>query len=135
MVEAAEAVGSDEVEVVILNDATPLLRYRALRDDIRLLDPDPRMRVRLERDALLEYLDTAPLRAPIAAGVRRRIADGPLVDAESITERLARLEHWLSSWRRFARAGKPLIWQTSNCRRRPHRPRGARHLSGYIQVS
>jgi len=76
MVAAAEAVGSDEVDVVLLNDATPLLRYRALRDGVRLIDRDPRMRVRLERDALLEYLDTAPLRATIAAGVRHRIADG-----------------------------------------------------------
>ena len=76
MTAASEALGTDEVEVVVLNDATPLLRHRVLRDGIRLVDRDPRTRVRLERDALLEYLDTAPLRATIAAGIRRRIADG-----------------------------------------------------------
>lgn len=68
MVVASEALGTDEVQVVILNDATPLLRHRAMRDGVRLLDKDPRVRIRLETRALLEYLDTAPLRAVLAAG-------------------------------------------------------------------
>lgn len=76
MVLASEALGTDEVQVVILNDATPLLRHRAMRDGIRLLDTDPRARIRLETRALLEYLDTAPLRATLAAGLKRRIDEG-----------------------------------------------------------
>lgn len=73
---ASEALGTDEVQLVVLNDATPLLRHRALRDGILLLDRDPRMRIRLETAAIIEYLDTAPLRAATAAGVRHRIQEG-----------------------------------------------------------
>jgi predicted nucleotidyltransferase len=73
---AAEALGSDEVQVVLLNDAPPLLAHRAIRDGIRLLDRDPVKRIRLETRAVLDYLDTAPLRATLAAGLRRRIDEG-----------------------------------------------------------
>jgi len=76
MVLASEALGTDEVQIVILNEATPLLRHRAMRDGVRLLDTDPRARIRLETRALLEYLDTAPLRATLAAGLKRRIDGG-----------------------------------------------------------
>ncbi|HWM12129.1 MAG TPA: nucleotidyltransferase domain-containing protein [Solirubrobacteraceae bacterium] len=73
---AVEALGTDEIDVVVLNEAPPLLRHRALRDGTRLLDRDPRARVRLETAALLDYLDTAPLRQTLAAGRRRRIQEG-----------------------------------------------------------
>jgi len=73
---AARALGTDEVHVVVLNDATPLLRHRAMRDGVRLVDRDRGLRVRLETRALLEYLDTAPLRAALARGLRDRIAEG-----------------------------------------------------------
>lgn len=73
---AVEAIGTEEVDVVILNEAPPLLRHRALRDGTRLFDRDPRARVRLETTALLDYFDTAPLREMQAAGRRRRIQEG-----------------------------------------------------------
>ena len=73
---AARALGTDEADLVSLNDAPPLLRHRALREGTRLIDRDPRARVRLETDALLQYLDTAPLRQVQAAARRRRMAEG-----------------------------------------------------------
>ena len=73
---AVEALGTDEVDIVVLNDAPPLLRHRALKSGARLFDRDPRARVRLETMALLDYFDTAPLRATLAAGRRRRIQEG-----------------------------------------------------------
>jgi predicted nucleotidyltransferase len=73
---AVEALGTDEVDVVVLNAAPPLLRHRALKGGARLLDRDPRARIRLETTALLDYLDTAPLRDTLAAGRRRRIEEG-----------------------------------------------------------
>jgi predicted nucleotidyltransferase len=73
---AVEALGTDEVDVVVLNEAPPLLRHRALRGATRLFDRDPRARVRLETAALLDYFDTAPLRETLAAGRRRRIEEG-----------------------------------------------------------
>ena len=73
---AIEALATDEVDVVVLNEAPPLLRHRALKGGTRLLDRDPRARIRLETAALLDYFDTAPLRETLAAGRRRRIQEG-----------------------------------------------------------
>ncbi len=73
---ASEALGTDEVDLVVLNDSTPLMRHRAMRDGIRLVERDREARVRLEARGLLDYLDTAPLRATLAEGVNRRIAEG-----------------------------------------------------------
>lgn len=73
---AIDALGTGEVDLVVLNNASPLLRHRALRDGERILDRRPADRVRLETRALLEYLDTGPLRATLSAGRRRRIAEG-----------------------------------------------------------
>lgn len=73
---AAAALGTGEVDLVLLNDAEPLLRRPAASDGRRMLDRDRRTRVRLETEALLEYLDTAPLRATLADGRRRRLAEG-----------------------------------------------------------
>lgn len=73
---AREALATDEVDVVILNDAPPLLRHRAMKGGARLFDRDPRTRVRLETAALLDYFDTAPLRKALADGRRRRIEEG-----------------------------------------------------------
>lgn len=73
---AIKALGTDEVDVVVLNQAPPLLRHRALKGGSRLFERDPRARVRLETAALLDYFDTAPLRATLAAGRRRRIEEG-----------------------------------------------------------
>lgn len=73
---AVEALGTDEVDVVVLNGAPPLLRHRALKGGTRLFDRDPRTRVRLETAALLDYFDTAPLRTTLAAGRRRRLQEG-----------------------------------------------------------
>jgi predicted nucleotidyltransferase len=72
----ADALGTDELHVIILNDATPLLKHRAMRDGLRLVNRDPKTRIRLETKSLLDYLDTAPLRATLASGLRRRIAEG-----------------------------------------------------------
>lgn len=73
--DAARAVG-DEVDLVMLDDAPPLLRHRAWADGELVVDRDPRTRVRDEARALVEYLDTKPLRAQLAAGTSHRLAEG-----------------------------------------------------------
>ncbi|MGH2821936.1 MAG: type VII toxin-antitoxin system MntA family adenylyltransferase antitoxin, partial [Thermoleophilaceae bacterium] len=73
---AAEALDSGEIDVVLLNEAPPLLRHRSIKDGILLVERDPVARVRLETEGLLYYLDTSPLRATLAEGRRRRIAEG-----------------------------------------------------------
>jgi predicted nucleotidyltransferase len=52
----------DDVDVVILNQATPLLADRVVRFGQRLYEPDPLLRVRFEVETFQRYVDTAPLR-------------------------------------------------------------------------
>lgn len=70
------ALDGQAVDLVVLDDASPLLRHRAWRDGELLLDRDPRTRVRDEARALVEYLDTKPLREQTARGVSNRLAEG-----------------------------------------------------------
>lgn len=74
--DAGHALGTDEIDIVMLNHAPPLMRHRAIRDGKRLVERDHNERVRLETRAILDYLDTAPLRAELGRGVRRRIREG-----------------------------------------------------------
>ncbi len=73
---AASLLRTDEVQLVVLNDASPLLQHRVLRDGIVLADPDPGQRVRLETDAIIRYLDTMWLREEMGRGLRRRMQEG-----------------------------------------------------------
>lgn len=76
MADAAAALRTDEVDVVVLNDSPPLLQHRAMRARLPLVERQPKARVRLEAGAQLRYLDTKPLREEIARGVRQRLAEG-----------------------------------------------------------
>lgn len=71
---SSSALRTDEVDLVVLNGAPPLLRHRALRDRLLLVERDHERRVRLEVRSVLDYLDTAPLRAARAAALRTRLA-------------------------------------------------------------
>jgi predicted nucleotidyltransferase len=73
---AEEALHTSEIDLVMLNHAPPLLRQRAIRDAVRLVERDPKARVRFEAKALLEFLDTKPLRAELSRGLRNRIREG-----------------------------------------------------------
>jgi uncharacterized protein len=73
---SATVAETGEVDIVMLNEATPLMRHRAVRDGQRLTDRDPKTRVGLETKAILDYLDTAPLRVELARGLRHRIEEG-----------------------------------------------------------
>jgi uncharacterized protein len=59
---AEEALGTSEIDMVPLNEASPLMRQRAIRDGVRLVERDRDERVRLETRAILGFLDTQPLR-------------------------------------------------------------------------
>jgi predicted nucleotidyltransferase len=74
--EAGRALGTDEIDVVMLNHAPPLMQHRAIREGRRLVERDHEERVRLETQAILDYLDTAPLRAELGRGMRRRMKEG-----------------------------------------------------------
>lgn len=72
----ARLESSVPVDLTVLNDAPLAVRHRVLRDGSLVLDRDPRLRVRLETDGLIRFLDTVELRATLAAGTRARIAEG-----------------------------------------------------------
>lgn len=74
--DACSALRTNEVDLVVLNDAPPLLQHRAISNRRMVLDRDPKARVRLEARALLDYLDTKPLRDELTRGLRNRLAEG-----------------------------------------------------------
>jgi uncharacterized protein len=73
---ACDALKTNEIDVVMLNFAPPLLQHRAIRDSVRLLERDHAQRVRFETRALLDYLDTQPLRDELRRGITHRIEEG-----------------------------------------------------------
>jgi predicted nucleotidyltransferase len=73
---AVHVLQTDEIDVILLNDAPPLMCHRAIRDGKRLVERDHDERVRLETRAILDYLDTEPLRVELGRGMRRRMREG-----------------------------------------------------------
>lgn len=67
------ALGSNEVDVVLLNRAPPLLYHRVLRDGRRIFSRDLRATTTREGYALSRYCDFVPQLAKMAAA-RRAIA-------------------------------------------------------------
>jgi hypothetical protein len=59
---AGRAIESTEINLVMLNHASPLMRHSAIRDGKRIIERDHDERVCLETRAILDFLDTAPLR-------------------------------------------------------------------------
>ncbi len=74
--ELMAALGFDRVEVVILNDAPPLLYHRVLRDGIRLFARDLAATPTREGRALSRYCDYAVQLRKIDAALAGRIEAG-----------------------------------------------------------
>lgn len=72
--ELTAALG-DGVDVVILNRAPVALGYRVLRDGVLLVRRDERARVEHWARTVDRYLDTAPLRRTLDAGLRHRLQE------------------------------------------------------------
>lgn len=70
-------LGSNAVDVVVLNTAPPLLYHRVLRDGVRLLARDLRATTVREGRALSRHCDFAPHLAKIDAilGARARVTE------------------------------------------------------------
>jgi predicted nucleotidyltransferase len=73
---ACDALKTNEVDLVMLNQAPPLFQHRAIRDAMSLLERDRDQRVRFETRALLDYFDTASLRLALKENVKREIKEG-----------------------------------------------------------
>jgi predicted nucleotidyltransferase len=66
----------DDVQVVDLQEAPPLLRHRVYYDGRLLYCPDDAIRVKFETTALRDYVDTAPLRKLKEKYLYKRFTDG-----------------------------------------------------------
>lgn len=62
----------NDVDVVVLNTATPLLAHEAAGGDV-LFCADEVVRVEFEKQALRRYVDTAPLRRQLADAFDERL--------------------------------------------------------------
>lgn len=71
-----KALGRNDVDVVVLNRATPLLYHRVLRDGTRLLSRDLTATTVREGRALSRYCDYVPQLAKIDAALSARIRSG-----------------------------------------------------------
>jgi len=61
LVEQGERLAREPVDVVILNEAPPALRHRAIRDGVLLYARDDHVRVAFESRAIREFLDFQPV--------------------------------------------------------------------------
>lgn len=72
----SSALGRNDVDVVILNDAPPVLYHRVLRDGVRVMSRDLRATTTREGRALSRYCDYTVQLAKIERGHQARIAAG-----------------------------------------------------------
>ena len=70
-------LGFNDVDVVVLNRAPPLLYHRVLRDGVRLLARDLRATTTREGRAVSRYCDFVPQLAKMEAARRSAAARGP----------------------------------------------------------
>jgi len=73
--ELRAAMGRADVDVVLLDRATPLLAHRVIAGGRLVFCRDDRARSRFHARALMRYLDTRPLRQIEQSYLRRRLAE------------------------------------------------------------
>lgn len=74
--ELMQAVGRKQVDVVVLNDAPPLLYGRVINEGVRLLARDLAAATTREGQALSRYCDYLPQLAKIEAAHHARVRQG-----------------------------------------------------------
>ncbi|MBI4577194.1 MAG: nucleotidyltransferase domain-containing protein [Planctomycetes bacterium] len=75
-IDLARALGTDALDVVALDGASPLLRHEVVCRGRPVFIRDEEARVEFHARALRDYFDTAPLRAARHAALRERLASG-----------------------------------------------------------
>lgn len=74
--ELGALLGRNDVDLVVLNGAPPVLYHRVLRDGVRLVARDLRATARREGEALSRYCDFVPQLRKIEQAHRSRVAQG-----------------------------------------------------------
>ena len=75
MTELQAALGRSDVDVVLLQRATPLLAHRVIDRGQLVFCRDDRARARFHARALMRYFDTRPLRQLERSYLRRRLGE------------------------------------------------------------
>lgn len=70
------ALGRNDVDVVLLNEAPPVLYHRVIRDGVRLLSRDLAKTTTREGQAMSRYIDFKPALEIMHRAQRQRIAEG-----------------------------------------------------------
>jgi predicted nucleotidyltransferase len=73
-----QALGRPDIDLVVLNRATPLLYHRVLRDGVRVLSRDLTATTRREGYAFSRYCDDLPRLRLIEEAHRARVRSGKL---------------------------------------------------------
>lgn len=68
-----QETGRADIDLVVLNQAPPMLYHRVLRDGRRIVSRDPRSTTRREALALGRWCDWEPIQRRIGAAVRTRL--------------------------------------------------------------
>ncbi len=79
----AHVLGTDKVDLVILNEAPPLLANEVISKGKLLFCRNDRARLRFEAWAKLRYADTAPLREIKRSYLYKRISEGRFSEVKS----------------------------------------------------
>jgi hypothetical protein len=74
--QAAMALGTDAVDLIVLEEAPAPLAHRVIRDGRLVLDRDPHRRVFVVEAALRQYFDEAHLRAVLDEDLKSRLQEG-----------------------------------------------------------
>jgi predicted nucleotidyltransferase len=74
--DACERLGTDAVDVIVLEDAPIVLGHRVLSRGKLLHDAKPRRRARVAERVMRQYLDEAYLRAALDAALDERLREG-----------------------------------------------------------
>lgn len=75
MEKVAKTLGTDRIDVIVLNDATPVLGFAVVKDGI-LLKEDSSRRIEYESRVISEYLDNAYLWNVHRRNMQEQIARG-----------------------------------------------------------
>lgn len=67
---------SDDIDLIVLEDAPAPVAHRAIRDGRLILDRDPHRRVAVVEDVFRRFIDEAPLRRVLDEQLRTRLAEG-----------------------------------------------------------
>ena len=83
-----ESICRREVDVVVLNEAPPLLKHQVLKHGAPIFVPDGRLRVAFTVEALHEYWDYLPAQDRQHAALRKRIREGRFLERPRSIRRL-----------------------------------------------